>query len=150
MIGRVPRITGQAMVTTKALSRSLARTSWDFAISFICSRSGQISFSTSPLAFLVATHSSRLGEEIFSRIGNEKDPEKRSPGGHLAVCLGFEPSSHQFRLCHIDSYCVHIYICTIDLSVLFERLPAERSNLYIQKNRKTKLYIFFKTKKPKG
>jgi hypothetical protein len=72
-------------------------------ISFICSRSEQISFSTSPLPFLVATtHSSRLcGQEIFSRIGNEKDPEKRSPGGDLAVCLGFEPSSHQFRLNYI-------------------------------------------------
>ena len=38
----------------------------------------------------------------------------------------------------------YVYICTIDLYVLFERLPAERSNLYIQNKIVRLNYIFGK------
>ena len=34
----------------------------------------------------------------------------------------------------------YVWICTMDLYVLFERLPAERSNLCIEKDLTTKLY----------
>ena len=67
----------------------------------------------------------------------------------LSVCLSIYLSIYLHRYIYITYIiCIYniyyMYICTIDLYVLFERLPVERSNLYIQNKIVRLNYIFGK------